>query len=87
MLSLELYEDMMAKCSYCQFCQATCPVYLEDHLETHLARARVELIRAALLEGSMPVTERLREVVSRCLLCGNCVQTCPAVIPVDEICG
>ena len=79
------YSEMMARCSHCGLCQATCPVYLEDLLQTHLARARMELIRASLVEGSLPVSRRLREVVDRCLLCTNCSQTCAAGIPVDEI--
>ncbi len=85
MLDLKKYEELMAKCSHCEFCQATCPVFLEDLLETHVARARLELIRASLVEGSLPVTKRLRDVISRCLLCTNCVQTCPAGVPIDEI--
>ena len=85
MLELERYRDMMERCSHCGLCQATCPVYLEDLLQTHLARARVDLIRACLLDGELPVTRRLREIVDRCLLCTNCTQTCAAGIPLDEI--
>jgi glycolate oxidase iron-sulfur subunit len=85
MLEVKHYRDMMAKCSHCGLCQATCPVYLEDSLQTHLARARMDLIRAVLVEGSLPVTKRFREVLSRCLLCTNCSQTCPAGVVVDEI--
>jgi glycolate oxidase iron-sulfur subunit len=85
MRDLKKYQDQMAKCSFCEFCQATCPVYLEDLLETHVARARMNLVRACLVENSIPVSERFEEVVNRCLLCTNCVQACPAKIPVDEI--
>jgi len=85
MTNLESYRELMSRCTHCGLCQATCPVYLEDLLQTHLARARMDLIRASLLEGSIPVTGRLREVVARCLLCTNCTQTCAAGIPVDEI--
>jgi len=85
MLEVKHYRDMMARCSHCGLCQATCPVYLEDSLQTHLARARMDLIRAVLVEGSLPVTKRFREVLNRCLLCTNCSQTCPAGVVVDEI--
>ncbi|MBU2549882.1 MAG: (Fe-S)-binding protein [Proteobacteria bacterium] len=85
MLNLDAYRDLITKCSQCQLCQTTCPVFLEDMLETHLARARIGLIQAAMLEGKMPVTRRLREIVDRCLLCTNCTQTCPSWVPVDEI--
>ena len=85
MLQLSRFRDSMARCTHCGLCQAVCPVYLEDCLQTHLARARIDLIRAALLEGSIPVTKRLREVVKRCLLCTCCSQACAAQIPIDEI--
>ncbi len=85
MLDLDAYRDAMAKCSHCGLCQATCPVYREDFLQTHLARARMDLIRAVLVEGELPVTKRFREVLDRCLLCTNCSRTCPAGVPVDEI--
>lgn len=45
----------------------------------------MDLIRASLVEGTVPVTGRLREVVDRCLLCTNCTQTCAAGVPVHEI--
>ena len=85
MLELKEYEDLIAKCSHCQLCQTTCPVYLEDLLETHLAGARLGLISAVFLEGVLPVTKRFREILARCLLCTNCTQTCPSWVPVDEI--
>ena len=85
MFDLKQYEAQIQKCSHCKFCNATCPVFLSDLLETHVARARVELIAAGLLEHKLSVTRRFKEVVDRCLLCTNCVQTCPAAIPVDEI--
>jgi len=85
MLDLRTYQSAMEKCCDCGFCQATCPVFLEDLLETHVARARMGLIRECLVEHSHPVTERLREVVNRCLLCTTCTRTCPARLPVDEI--
>ncbi len=84
-MSLKPYEEAIAKCSHCNFCQATCPVYLEDILETHEPRARMELVRKALIEKSLPVSARLKEIVDRCLLCTNCTQTCPAGVPVHEI--
>jgi glycolate oxidase iron-sulfur subunit len=79
------YRELIEKCSYCAFCQETCPVFLEDLIETHLARARVNLINEVLLKNTMPVTSRFREIIDRCLLCTNCTQTCPSGVPVDEI--
>lgn len=79
------YIEFMEKCSHCSYCEATCPVFLEDLLETHVARARMELIKTVMVNEEMPVTDRFKEIVDRCLLCTNCKQTCPSGVPVDEI--
>jgi glycolate oxidase iron-sulfur subunit len=79
------YTESMEKCSHCSYCEATCPVFLEDLLETHVARARMELIKAVMVDEVMPVTDRFKEIVDRCLLCTNCRQTCPANVPIDDI--
>jgi glycolate oxidase iron-sulfur subunit len=85
MQDVNKYKDIIKKCSHCGFCVENCPVYQEDLLQTHSARARLGLIRASLMDGSLTVTGRLREILSRCLLCTNCVQSCATEIPVDEI--
>lgn len=85
MYNLDDYRELMDKCSHCSFCQSSCPVYKESLLETYVARFRVELIQKVLLEKTMPLTDRVKQVVDRCLLCTNCQQTCPASIPVPEI--
>ncbi|MBU3916323.1 (Fe-S)-binding protein [bacterium] len=82
---LKSYSELMDKCSHCAFCEATCPVFLSDLLETHVARSRMLLIRESMVEENLPVSERIKEIVNRCLLCSNCKQTCPANVPVDEI--
>ncbi|MDA8337201.1 MAG: (Fe-S)-binding protein [Peptococcaceae bacterium] len=73
------------RCSQCNFCLAACPVYREDRLESSGARGRINLVKAALLDQTLPVSGRVRELIDRCLLCTNCVQTCPASIRVDDI--
>ncbi|MEW6443865.1 MAG: (Fe-S)-binding protein [bacterium] len=83
--NLEDYRALVKQCSHCSLCEAVCPVYLEDLLETHVARARVDLIGKTLYEKSMPVTARVRDIVGRCLLCTRCTQTCGAAVPVHEI--
>ncbi|MGE5396974.1 MAG: (Fe-S)-binding protein [Chitinophagales bacterium] len=85
MFKLEEYTEVMSKCSHCGYCQAVCPVYREDLLETHVARARVKLIRAALMDKTVPVTPRVKDIINRCLLCTSCTQSCPSGVPGDEI--
>ena len=82
---LEYYRGLVEKCSHCALCEAVCPVYLEDMLETHVARARVDIIYQTLYKKSMPVTPRVREIIDRCLLCTSCTQDCGGAVPVHEI--
>ncbi len=82
---LSSFKDLMAKCSHCAFCQATCPVFKADLLETHMPRARMKLAKGALVDGDVKKTRRLKKIMNRCLLCGNCAETCPANVPVNDI--
>lgn len=82
---LDYYKGLVVKCSHCALCEAVCPVYLEDMLETHVARARVDIIDQTLYKKSMPVTPRVREIINRCLVCTSCTQSCGAAVPVHEI--
>ena len=82
---LEYYRGLVEKCSHCALCEAVCPVYLEDMLETHVARARVDIILQALYKKTMPVTPRVREIIDRCLVCTGCTRDCGAAVPVHEI--
>jgi glycolate oxidase iron-sulfur subunit len=85
MLAIQEYAGAIDKCSHCGYCQATCPVFLEDMLENHLARARINLINEIFIKKSMPLSARAREIINRCLLCTNCTQTCSSQVPCDEI--
>jgi len=82
---LSSYLELMDKCSSCAFCEATCPVFQADLLETHVARSRMLIIREVFIEKSLPVSKRTLEIIDRCLLCSQCKQTCPAGVPVNEI--
>lgn len=73
------------RCSQCNFCQAVCPVFREDLVESSVARGRLNLIQAAVLAKTVPLTDRARDLINRCLLCTNCVQGCPTGVPVDDI--
>ncbi len=85
MQGLEQYREALERCSQCGYCQAACPVFSQELLESYTARGRALLIRAALLEQSLPAGKRVREIVRHCLLCGACAQTCPGGLPLDDI--
>ncbi|MBU0994249.1 MAG: (Fe-S)-binding protein [Proteobacteria bacterium] len=85
MMDIVDYKDLIDKCSHCAFCEAVCPVFKEDLLETHVARSRLLIIKESLIDHHLPVTRRVKEIVNRCLLCAQCKNACPAGVPVDDI--
>ncbi|MBU1156642.1 MAG: 4Fe-4S dicluster domain-containing protein, partial [Proteobacteria bacterium] len=85
MLGLEQYREALERCSQCGYCQASCPVFSQELLESYTARGRTLLIKAALMDGILPVGKRTKEIVANCLLCGTCAHTCPGGLPLDEI--
>lgn len=85
MMKLTEYNALIDKCSQCNYCQATCPIYLQEVNESVLARNRIQVIQAAMISKTLPMSPRVAEIIDLCLLCTNCVQTCPSQVPVDEI--
>lgn len=85
MLDLEQYREALERCSQCGYCQASCPVFGQELLESYTARGRTLLIKAALMDETIPVGKRAKEIVANCLLCGTCAHTCPGGLPLDEI--
>lgn len=84
-MKLEDYNEISARCSQCNFCQASCPVFRAKGTENWLARNRLNLIRKVLMEKTMEPTPRFTEILETCLLCTGCTQTCSSMVPVDEI--
>jgi glycolate oxidase iron-sulfur subunit len=85
MSDIAVYKEQMEKCSHCAFCQAFCPVFEAELLETFMPRARMEIARACLLENTLERSARVAEVIDRCLLCGRCSKSCPGGVPVEAI--
>ncbi|HOP63430.1 MAG TPA: (Fe-S)-binding protein [Spirochaetota bacterium] len=84
-MKLEDYREISSRCSQCNFCQASCPVFRIKGTENWVARNRLNLIREVLIEKKMEVTPRFREILDTCLLCTGCTQNCSSMVPVDEI--
>ncbi|MEZ4601421.1 MAG: (Fe-S)-binding protein [Syntrophotaleaceae bacterium] len=81
---LEEYRDQIRQCVKCGTCRAHCPVFSEENREATVARGKVALAEA-LLDGELGPDGKLGESISKCLLCGKCVQNCPNQVPVDDI--
>lgn len=71
-------------CNKCGLCLAACPVYKEALVESASPRGKVQLTKH-ILEGGLPVTERMKDILSRCLLCGSCVAACPSGVQGNQL--
>lgn len=85
MYRIEDYAKEINRCIQCNFCLEHCPVYIQEGVESSVARGRLNLIQAFLVEKTIVPSERGGELLNSCLLCTNCTQGCPSGIPVDDI--
>lgn len=78
------YLEEMLRCTRCGFCQAACPVYEVQRMESSVARGKVQMLLAA-NNGALDASQALARHVFRCLDCRLCQQTCPGGVRTDEI--
>lgn len=72
------------QCIKCGLCQATCPVCKELLLEKYTPRGKVQLARYY-LHGDLQLSDHMRDVYAKCLLCGACTVTCPSGVDPRKI--
>jgi glycolate oxidase iron-sulfur subunit len=68
-------EMLEKSCIRCGRCMSVCPVYQTTFLEMDVARGRLAVLekQKATQTGA---TDRLKDILSRCLLCGACADVC-----------
>jgi glycolate oxidase iron-sulfur subunit len=76
--------DDASLCMKCGFCMSNCPVYIVDHIESHVARGRNMLIKQA-RNKEIALDDEYYERLSYCLLCGRCEAVCLARVPSPDI--
>lgn len=76
------YGEILHRCFRCGYCKLTedylalnCPPYRKFRFESYSPGGRLWLIRAW-LEGQIPMSDRLGEIVFSCATCGNCMEHC-----------
>jgi glycolate oxidase iron-sulfur subunit len=72
------------RCSRCGGCQSVCPLFAETKLEPLVARGKIFLLKNY-LDGQIELTDKMKELMSLCLLCKACVAQCPNQVPVDKL--
>ncbi|WP_414652423.1 (Fe-S)-binding protein [Geomonas sp.] len=81
---LERVQNDMKKCVKCGACRAHCPAFSTFQREPATARGKVALAQHV-LKGDIELDDGTYAAMSKCLLCGSCVDKCPNNVPTDEI--
>src|SRR5204862_5905094 len=81
----EAWQREIEKCHGCGACRHYCPVAVETGDEAATARAKGNLLRAA-LSGRLPAgaitTEAFKQVMDLCVNCRLCHSECPTAIDI-----
>ncbi|MCD6138667.1 MAG: (Fe-S)-binding protein [Deltaproteobacteria bacterium] len=72
------------KCIRCGQCMSVCPVYQTTFHETDVARGKLALLEAV-ERGALKSSARLKEILSRCLLCGACADICASQVQTTRL--
>ncbi|UCF29873.1 MAG: (Fe-S)-binding protein [bacterium] len=75
-----LPTNISSKCVKCGTCHSVCPVFDAVPTESHTARGKMALIEAV-AQGRLEESERYRDYLEACLLCGACQEACPNEVP------
>ena len=81
---LKRVEDQLKKCVKCGACRTNCPAFAAFQREPAVARGKVALAQH-ILQDDIELDDQTYLAMSRCLLCGSCVEKCPNDVPTDEI--
>ncbi|TWJ32378.1 (Fe-S)-binding protein [Geobacter argillaceus] len=82
--AIKRVENELKKCVKCGACRAHCPAFTAFQREPAVARGKVALAQH-LLTGDIQLDDQTYLAMSKCLLCGSCVEKCPNEVPTDEI--
>jgi glycolate oxidase iron-sulfur subunit len=70
---------LLQNCGKCGLCLSVCPVYKILKQEQASPRAKLQLIKAY-DNNILASSDLLKEIVSKCLMCGSCTANCPSGI-------
>lgn len=81
---LKELEELIIKCMKCGTCQAYCPLYQQDFMESSVARGKISLIESV-YEGKIEQATKILKHLDYCIMCGRCKENCPSGVKTDEI--
>lgn len=71
-------REIVASCTQCGICDASCPTYILDGDQRDGPRGRITMIGEMFRATDMQPTVTARRHIGRCLSCMACVTDCPA---------
>jgi glycolate oxidase iron-sulfur subunit len=81
---LKRVQEQLKKCVKCGACRQNCPAFTAFQREPAVARGKVALAQH-ILKDDIELDDQTYLAMSKCLLCGSCVEKCPNEVPTDEI--
>ena len=78
-------EDQLKKCVKCGACRANCPAFYRLSAANRPWLAARWLWPSIILKDDIGLDDQTYLAMSKCLLCGSCVEKCPNDVPTDEI--
>lgn len=70
-------QKTKGNCAKCGICLQVCPVFKVLKEEQASPRARIQLIKA-FRKKKLSSSPLLKELISKCLMCGSCASNCPS---------
>ena len=80
---LQEAKNKVSQCDRCGTCLTVCPLFGVKDIEKSAARGKNAMTRA-LADGGLEPTKAVLDAANFCLLCQNCVDSCPNKIKTDE---
>jgi glycolate oxidase iron-sulfur subunit len=77
-------SSQAARCVKCGTCLTQCPVYTEALSEITSPRGKLSLVES-LASGEIQFTRKLGDILSACLLCDSCGESCPNRVKAGDI--
>ncbi len=84
MIISEDSETETYRCVRCGFCRFACPIFDATKVATFNCRGRI-MVERALIEGGLPIDQRVLDLLYTCTLCKLCETHCPAKIKVTDV--
>ena len=72
---IEKLNDLIQVCTLCGSCNNSCPVYGIELTEPYSPRGKINLI-GEYIAGNIPDSNKMKELISVCLICGYCQNSC-----------